>query len=176
MAFGTREDKCNLGFAATASHNPPEFSGVKMFNSRGMELSREEEGRIERGMVVESSKSSATPGSIESSKEVVRSYLKAIRSRFSKAETPLRLVVDCAAGPAALVTPQVLSALGNKVIPLNTQVSWRFSSRSPEPTAETLGETASFVGGVDADLGFAHDGDGDRLVLINSPAGSFRTT
>jgi phosphopentomutase len=167
VAFGTREQKCQLGFAVTASHNPPEFSGVKVFNGKGMELSREEEGRIERGMVVESSKSSATAGSIES-RQVIPSYMQAITSRFSKTESPLRLVVDCATGPAALVTPQVLRALGNKVVPLNTHLSWRFSARHPEPTAATLGETASFVGGVGADLGLAHDGDGDRLVLINS--------
>jgi phosphomannomutase len=167
VAFGTRENDCELGFSVTASHNPAEFSGVKVFDKRGMELSREQEGRIERGMVVESTKSSATPGSIKS-REALVSYTKALVSRFSKTENPLRLVVDCATGPASLVTPQVLAAMGNRVIPLNTQVSWRFSARQPEPTAETLGETASFVAGVQADLGLAHDGDGDRLVLISS--------
>jgi phosphopentomutase len=167
VAFGTRQNNCQLGFSVTASHNPPEFSGVKIFNGRGMELSREEEGRIERGMVVESIKSSATAGSIVACEAIIP-YIKAIGSRFSKAGTPLRLVVDCATGPAAMVTPHVLSALGNKAIPLNTQVSWRFSARHPEPTADTLVETAAFVAGVHADLGLAHDGDGDRLVLINS--------
>ena len=166
-AFGAREHDCQLGFSVTASHNPPEFSGVKVFNNKGMELSREEEGRIERGMVVESAKSSATAGFIES-RDAIVSYTKALTSRFSRAENPLRIVVDCATGPAALVTPGVLSALGNKVVPLNTQLSWRFSARHPEPTAESLRETAAFVGGVGADLGLAHDGDGDRLVLINS--------
>jgi len=168
VAFGGREQGCELGFSVTASHNPADFSGVKVFNGRGMELSRQEEGRIERGMIVESTKSSASPGSIKSRSDVLMSYTKALVSRFSKAESPLRLVVDCATGPASLVTPQVLGALGNKVTPLNTQVSWRFSARQPEPTAETLGETASFVAGVEADLGIAHDGDGDRLVLIDS--------
>lgn len=167
VAFGTRERNCKLGFSVTASHNPPEFSGVKVFNGKGMELSREEEARIERGLVVESAKSSATSGSIES-RDVLLPYMKAINSRFSKAENPLRIVVDCATGPAALVTPQILTALGNKVIPLNTHLSWRFSARHPEPTAETLRETAALVAGVEADLGLAHDGDGDRLVLINS--------
>ena len=167
VAFGTRERGCNLGFSVTASHNPPEFSGVKVFNKNGMELSRGEEGRIERGMVVGSSKSSSTAGAIES-RDALLSYVKSLTSRFSKAEAPLRLVVDCATGPAALVTPRVLTALGNKVIPLNTQLSWKFSARHPEPTSESLRETAGFVGGVEADLGLAHDGDGDRLVLINS--------
>jgi len=167
VAYGTREHDCELGFSVTASHNPAEFSGVKVFDKRGMELSRQDEGRIERGMIVDSTKSSAIPGSIWS-REVLASYTKALVSRFSKTEGPLRLVVDCATGPASLVTPQVLTALGNKVTPINTQVSWRFSARQPEPTAETLGETATFVVGVEADLGLAHDGDGDRLVLVNS--------
>jgi phosphomannomutase len=167
VAFGTRQNNCQLGFSVTASHNPPEFSGVKVFNNKGMELSREEEGRIERGMVVESIKSSATGGSI-ASREAITPYMKALNSRFSKVESPLRLVIDCATGPAALVTPQVLSAMGNKVTTLNTHLSWRFSARHPEPTAESLVETAAFVAGIQADLGLAHDGDGDRLVLINS--------
>jgi len=167
IAFGTRENGAKLGFAATASHNPPEFSGVKVFNGRGMELSKEEEGRIERGMIVESVKTSAKVGSLTPG-EVILPYLEAIGSRFSKAETPLRFVVDCATGPSALVTPEALSMLGHKVIPINTQVSWRFTARHPEPTRETLEETASFVGGAEVDLGFAHDGDGDRLVLVNS--------
>jgi phosphopentomutase len=167
VAFGTRQNNCQLGFSVTASHNPPEFSGVKVFGEKGMELSRDEEGRIERGIVVESVKSSAIAGLI-ASREAIAPYIKAVKSRFSKTESPLRLVVDCATGPAALVTPHVLSAMGHKVIPLNTQVSWRFSARRPEPTAETLVETAAFVAGIQADLGLAHDGDGDRLVLINS--------
>src|ERR1700676_2039945 len=105
VAFGTREHNCQLGFSVTASHNPPEFSGVKVFNKIGMEVSREEEGRIERGMIVESTKSSATPGAIKSS-DVLMSYTKALISRFWKAVSPFRLVVDCATGPAALVTPK----------------------------------------------------------------------
>lgn len=167
IAFGTREQGCELGFAVTASHNPPEFSGVKVFNKKGMELSREEEARIERGMVVESTKTSTTPGSIESCDEI-ESYVRTLCARFSRPENPLRLVVDCATGPPALVTPNVLKRLGHKVISLNTHMSWQFSARHPEPTAETLEQTATFVGGVEVDVGLAHDGDGDRLVLINS--------
>jgi len=84
LAFGTREHDCQLGFSVTASHNPAEFSGVKIFNRKGMELSREEEGRVERGIVVESSKSCATAGLIES-REAVLPYIKALTARFSKA-------------------------------------------------------------------------------------------
>lgn len=167
IAFATREHSCELGFAATASHNPPEFSGVKVFNRRGMELSREEERRIERGMVVESSKSSAEAGSMRAG-EAVALYRRTVKSRFANAESPLRIVVDCAGGPAALVTPQILAALGHKVTAINTQISWRFSARHPEPTPATIQGTAAITGGLQADIGLAHDGDGDRLVLVDS--------
>ncbi len=167
VAFGTRELGCQIGFSVTASHNPPEFSGVKFFGTDGMELSREEEARIERGIVVEAVKSSSKPGSI-SSHDALLSYTRAVLSRFSRAEKGLKIVVDCANGVGALTTPRILSSLGNTVIPFNAQISWRFPSRAPEPTAETLRETASLVAGIAADLGVAHDGDGDRLVLINS--------
>ncbi|MDA4116869.1 MAG: hypothetical protein OK455_00805 [Thaumarchaeota archaeon] len=167
VAFGTREIHGNLGFSVTASHNPPEFSGVKFFGADGMELSRGEEARIERGMVVESTKASAKAGSITTHNALLP-YISSLLSRFVKAENPLRIVVDCANGPGALVTPRVLTGLGNTVIPFNAQISWRFPSRLPEPTPENLQETASLVGGMGVDLGMAHDGDGDRLVLINS--------
>src|SRR6202007_1892974 len=90
------------------------------------------------------------------SREAILPYLKAVDSRFGKTQSPLRLVVACATGPAALVTPQGLSAMGNRVIPVNTQMSWRFSARNPEPTADSLGGTAALVGGLQADLGSAH--------------------
>ena len=51
-AYGTREEGCKLGFSVTASHNPPEYSGVKFFDGEGMELPKKQELRIERAMVV----------------------------------------------------------------------------------------------------------------------------
>ena len=167
LAYGTRESGCALGFSVTASHNPPEFSGLKIYNMNGMELSRDEEMRIERGMMVNSLKASAKVGRIDRV-GVLRRYISAIMARFSKAERVSRIVVDCANGPGALATPEVLRALGNEVVPLNSHISWRFSARAPEPTTDSLRETSAFVSNCKADFGLAHDGDGDRLVLINS--------
>src|SRR5208283_5509657 len=57
---------------------------------------------------------------------------------------------------------------GHRVVALNAQISWRFPSRMPEPTPQTLTDTASIVSNLGADFGFAHDGDADRLFMINS--------
>jgi len=167
LAYGTRENGCTLGFSVTASHNPPEFSGLKIFNSNGMELSRDEEARIERGMMVNSIKTSTRIGRA-SRVGALHQYVSAMLSRFTKSDRGSRIVIDCANGPGALATPEILKGLGNDVVTLNSHVSWRFSARAPEPTPETLRETSAFVANAKADFGLAHDGDGDRLVLINS--------
>lgn len=167
LAYGTRLNHCFAGFSVTASHNPREFSGVKAFNEEGMEMSEEEETRVERALVVNPWKACANFGA-SFSKNVLDSYKEEFYSRFSPISSGLKIVVDCANGPGAYVVPEVLFKLGHKVIPINTQVSWRFPARSPEPTRENLEDTANLVVALGADLGFAHDGDADRLVMVNS--------
>ena len=166
-AFGAREERCKLGFSVTASHNPPEYSGVKFFNGEGMELPKEQELRIERAMAVDANMNSGEFGAL-TGREVLDSYLVRLLARFERLKKGLKIVVDCANGPGALVTPRALEALGHRVIPLNAQISWRFPARLPEPTAQNLAETASIVTSLGADLGLAHDGDADRLVMVNS--------
>ena len=166
-AYGSRERGCKIGFSVTASHNPPEYSGVKLFNGRGMELSVQDEARIERALVVDVGKSSRSYGRIRE-QNPLEEYVQAMVARFERSAREMKVIVDCASGPGALVTPRVLMALGCRVITLNAQVSWRFPARLPEPTAQTLSDTASMVPALGASFAFAHDGDADRLVMINS--------
>ena len=166
-AYGTRQEGCKLGFSVTASHNPPEYSGLKVFDGHGMELSKQDEARIERVMVVKPRIESRSTGNL-TGRRVLDTYLQSMLGRFEPAAQGLKILVDCSNGPGAFVTPEVLGALGHRVIPLNAQVSWRFPARLPEPTAQNISETASIVSALGADLGFAHDGDADRLVMINS--------
>ena len=166
-AYGAREGRCKLGFSVTASHNPPEYSGVKFFNGEGMELRKEEELRIERAMVVEANMNSREFGGVRDG-EVLEPYLERLTSRFRGTGKGLKIVVDCANGPGSLITPRALRALGHKVIALNGQISWRFPAHQPEPTVHSLVDTASIVSAVGADFGFVHDGDADRLVMVNS--------
>ncbi len=166
-AFGARGRMCSIGFSVTASHNPPEFSGVKLFNGRGMELSQSDEERVERALAVEVKKNSSKFGSVTRDAEILYEYRGALLSRYQPAGKRLRIAVDCAAGPGGLITPYVLKGLGHDVIPVNAQVSWRFPGRQPEPTPENLEEFARMVPSLGVDFGFAHDGDADRLVMVN---------
>jgi phosphopentomutase len=167
IAFGTREAKCKLGFSVTASHNPPEYSGVKIFNSKGMELSKLEEDRIERAMMVGTRMESKDYGPLNN-EPILEKYIGSLVTRFQRVDKGLRIGIDCSNGPGGLITPKVLRLMGHEVVPLNTQISWRFPARLPEPTAQNLSETASILGSIGVDIGFAHDGDADRLVMISS--------
>lgn len=167
LAFGTRTRSCVAGFSVTASHNPAEFSGVKVFNHDGMELPKSDEERIERAMSVNVMKASGTFGRLLHDEGIVDEYVAAVLARYPTAPQPFRIAVDCACGPGGLVTPEILKGLGHHVVPVNSQVSWRFPARPPEPTSTNLSDFASMVPALGVDFAFAHDGDADRLVMVD---------
>lgn len=167
VAFGTRTRSCRAGFSVTASHNPPEFSGLKMFDSKGMELSRADEDRIERSLVLDVMKPAGRFGRVNPDREVADDYVDSLVARYGEVTNPLRIAVDCASGPGGYVTPKVLEMLGHRVFPINAQVSWRFPARLPEPTGDNLVDFMRMLPAMNVDFGFAHDGDADRLVMVD---------
>lgn len=168
LAFGTRSRSCAAGFSVTASHNPPEFSGIKVFNHDGMELPKSDEERIERAMAVDVMRPSGRFGQVVPDGEVIDEYVEGVVSRHQRASQPLSIAVDCGSGPGGLVTPRILKRLGHRVVPVNAQVSWRFPARPPEPTAMNLSDFVKMVPTLGVDFAFAHDGDADRLVMIDA--------
>jgi len=83
----------------------------------------------------------------------------------------LRIAVDCGNGVGALATPQVLERLGADIVAINASVDGHFPGRESKPTPETLSEFTAFLDDGSFDLGLAHDGDADRLVVLG-PDGS----
>lgn len=167
-AFGTKSRACLAGFSVTASHNPAEYSGVKVFNTKGMELPASDEERIERALAVDVMRPSGFFGQYVPDEVAVEDYVQALVSRYENARKPLRIAIDCANGPGGIVTPRVLKSLGHHVVPVNAQVSWRFPARPPEPTATNLADFSRMVPELRVDLAFAHDGDADRLVMLDT--------
>ena len=167
LAFGTRARGCIAGFSVTASHNPAEFSGIKVFDGNGMELPKGDEERIERAMAVDVMKPSGKFGQLVPDDGVLDEYVEGVVSRHRRGSQPLRIAVDSASGPGGLVTPEILKRLGYDVVPVNAQVSWRFPARPPAPTGTNLSDFARMVPTLGADFGFAHDGDADRLVMVD---------
>ncbi len=172
IAFNIKNSKLHAGFSVTASHNPPEYAGVKVFGTDGIEFSLEAEQRIEA--LIQKSEGYhkresdlATFGSTSENDEAIYSYTDAVLARAPAAKKKFKILVDCANGTAAPLTPYMLSELGHHVVTVNAHPSGEFPGRLPEPMPETLVETASLSRAIGADFAIAHDGDADRLVMID---------
>ncbi|QSG12657.1 Phosphomannomutase [Halapricum desulfuricans] len=158
------------GVMLTASHNPPEDNGIKLFVD-GVEFDGDAEDRIERR--VESGLEPAPWDEWETVEraDVLGTYREAIAAYARGHGAPLEglgVAVDCGNGMASLATPQVLYELGAEVRALNANVDSHFDARGSKPTPETLTGLCEFVAGHDAvELGIGHDGDADRIVIVD---------
>ncbi|KPN31358.1 phosphoglucosamine mutase [Halolamina pelagica] len=98
--------------------------------------------------------------------EDYRDAVVAYARQFGADLDGLRIVVDCGNGMASLATPQVLRELGAEVVTLNGNVDGHFPGRGSKPTEGTLGDCLRFMADGSFDLGIAHDGDADRIVVM----------
>ena len=156
----------------TASHNPPEYNGVKVVTDDGIEISRTEEMKIEELFYNERFcyKEWDKLGTISSLSDILRPYMDAIKSHVDMSAIGRRhfkIVVDSANSVGGLVTPRLLSDLGCEVTTLNAHIDGRFPGRLPEPKPETLEKLSRTVTALGADLGIAHDGDADRCLFVD---------
>jgi len=156
------------GVMITASHNPPEFNGIKLFNGDTTGYSREQETEIER-IFAEKKFRLAPPGAFSRSGEAKEKYFQCIRERFPQTHSNggLRVVVDPGNGAASGFASELLSAAGLSVIPLNDVPDGSFPGRDPEPRGDTLQGTIEFLRQRGADLAVCFDGDADRVVFCD---------
>ena len=164
----TARERDAYGVAVTASHNPPEDNGVKLFRPDGGEFDSEDEERVST-LADESETASwdnwTTTGEDDTT-SAVSEYVDAV-VRYVDAEADLRVAVDCANGVGATTTIPVLKRLGCNAVAVNAQTDPAFPGRGSKPTPETLAGFAGFVDRRGFDLGLAHDGDADRLVVVD---------
>jgi phosphomannomutase len=156
----------------TASHNPPEDNGIKLFRD-GVEYHRDAEAAIERRVDADGDTASWADWGDTADADLLAGYRDAVvdyACDLAGADRPLadlRVVVDCGNGMASVASPQVLRALGADVVALNANVDGHFPGRESKPTPETLTDLRAFVADdPDVDLGLAHDGDADRIVVV----------
>ncbi|MFN4133130.1 MAG: phosphoglucosamine mutase [Candidatus Hadarchaeales archaeon] len=167
LSFAIRHFSCDGGIIITASHNPPEYNGIKMWGADGAGFAREQEQEIER--IHE--KGPEMVGWEEIGRvftaDGISPYISAALQKVEKFKKRWRVVVDCANAVGALVTPRLLRELGCEVISMNSQLDGSFPGRKLEPVPENLGELAKAVVACGADLGIAHDGDADRTIVVD---------
>lgn len=162
----------DCGVMITASHNPPEYNGLKFINPDGSGFNIKQMHEIEE-MVAKKKVSKAKWESIKNItpyQNAIDDHIDRILSSVNKMD--LKVVVDCGCGAASTITPYLFRKLGCDVITLNCQPDGFFPGRKSEPTKENLSSLMKAVIHNDADLGIAHDGDADRMVAVDEK-GSF---
>ena len=172
LEFATKTLGYNGGIMITASHNPPEYNGIKPVASDGVEISREDENVIEDIFFKKNWKeNSSVFGSTRNDDRAIQTYLDGIKSQVDVSKIKsrkLKVVLDLGNGTQAVTAIKLCEQLGCETITINQEIDGTFSGRGPEPTPYNLEELSSTVVNNNADLGIAFDGDGDRSIFCDN--------
>ena len=165
LARGAADYGC--GVVVTASHNPAPYNGIKLWNPDGMAFDEGQQEEIEAALDAGRFRSASWDGvgRFSARNDLVAEHMDAILEEIGRVK--LRVVVDCACGATSTITPFLLREMGCDVVAINAQPDGHFPGREPEPTEENLSLLKATVRQVGADLGIAHDGDGDRMVAVD---------
>ena len=168
VGYATEKLNADAGIMLTASHNPSQYNGIKLWNSNGMAYTSEQEAEIEE-IYAEKSYVCVTwdkVGSVSFNEEIKGQYIDDLVDMVN-IKKGLKVVIDCASGAGSEISPLVFRKAGCEVTTLNSQPDGFFPGRNPEPNAENLGNLMKTVVAIGADLGIAHDGDADRMITVD---------
>ena len=160
------------GVMITASHNPPQYNGLKFLDEFGIGIPDEMDLAIEKLYFDE--EPDRVPfneiGQLYHNDKIIDEYVDEAISKVDVEairKANLKVVVDCGSGAGCYTAPYLIRKLGCEVTTLNAQADGFFPGRDPEPIEENLQELISVVKELGADIGLAHDGDADRTICID---------
>lgn len=165
VAFLTREIKADYGVVISASHNSGEYNGIKVFNSDGYKLGDKEEERIERCFIHEKTNDFPNIGTFEQDFTLIKQYRNFLINSSENSLEGKTIVLDCAFGAAHRIAPEVFRKLGANVIAANAvydglNINNGCGALYPENLVRRVYRYK-------ADMGFAFDGDADRLIAVD---------
>ncbi|WP_299291502.1 phosphoglucosamine mutase [Nitrosopumilus sp.] len=159
------------GIMITASHNPPQYNGIKPAASDGVEISREDELIIEdiylQKRWIENPPQWGTTGTED---RAIQAYLDGITSQVDSKlieSKNFKVVLDLGNGAQAVTAPEFTKMLNCQTFLVNEKIDGNFSGRGSEPTPQNLSELSRVVQENNADVGIAFDGDGDRSIFCD---------
>jgi len=172
VAFLTEDMRCDAGIMISASHNPYEDNGIKFFNHQGFKLNESAEQEIEDIFFDEERLASEQKNGLEIGysrriDDVIGRYIVHIKNSFPKELTlqNIRIVIDAANGAAYKVAPTIFNELGADTVVINDEpngynINENCGAMHPQELSEAVKKYR-------ADIGFALDGDADRLVVVD---------
>jgi len=167
LAYLTKHLKADAGVMITASHNPPQYNGIKIFDKNGMSYNDEKQSKIEEILRKEKYRLADWQkiGKVEFWNKN-HFYIERVLKKV-KLQREWSLIIDPGCGATYSLAPKIFKDLGCRTITVNAHPDGFFSSRRPEPNVETLKPLTRLVKELGTDVGFAYDGDGDRVAFID---------
>ena len=170
LQYAAKRVGYNGGIMITASHNPPEYNGIKPTANDGVEISREDELKVEEIYYSKRFSKIDGFGTDYTNETIIDSYIKTVLSLVNVEKIRQRkftVAMDIGNGAQARVAPVLLNKLGCKLITINGNIDGDFPGRGSEPTPENLMTLSNMVKNSEADFGVAYDGDGDRSLFCD---------
>lgn len=168
LAYITKELSFAAGIMITASHNPPQFNGIKLWNPSTIGYSEKQEQEIEEVYTNKAFRYARwdTLGQLCTDDTAKNVYFQAIEKKIS-VHTSLKVVIDPGNGAASHIATDLFRRMGISVLPLNDTPDGTFPSRPSEPREDTLVDTIQYIKDNNADLAVCFDGDADRVVFCD---------
>jgi len=166
IAYLTRSLQADGGIVISASHNPAEYNGIKFFGADGFKLSDEVEDEIEASMELPKDlPTGPSIGTVKFNGRAAEIYTEHAINTISGSLEGFKVAIDCGHGASYVVSPGVFSQLGAKVMAVNTKPNGININHGCGSThIEYIQE---IVVTHDVDIGFAHDGDADRVIAVD---------
>jgi len=171
LAYLTMSKGYDAGLMVTASHNPPEYTGIKFWSKSSMGFTSDEERKLEK--IYESKKFTVASwdrlGEELTLETAVDEHIEAILGKCDPElirSKNFTVIVDPGNGAGCVLAPYLIQKLSSKVVTINGQLDGHFPGRPSEPEEDSLGDLMEMVKQTGADLGIAHDGDSDRVVFV----------
>jgi len=170
LQFATRQLGYNGGIMITASHNPPQYNGLKVIANDGIEISRDSELQVEKFYFTKKWMTAKKFGLITKESNAINTYLSGIKKQVNVSKIrsqKLKIVLDLGNGAQAVTAPTLCKELGCETVLINEKIDSNFSGRGSEPTPQNLDKLSDMIIKSKADLGIAFDGDGDRSIFCD---------
>lgn len=166
VSYLVQKYNATMGVMISASHNPSEYNGIKLFDNNGFKLPDDTEDEIEKYLLGEPIPYSDKIGTYELCDTAVEDYTNYLVSTLDKIDSSLKIVVDCAYGSASTTAQVLFNKLGLNPVIINYEydgynINDNAGSTHLEGLIEKVKETKS-------DLGIAYDGDADRCLMVDS--------
>ena len=167
VSFLTNRHGYSAGIVISASHNPYQDNGIKIFSAQGTKIVDAWEKILERAIIESNYESQRRDMTISSDEALIHDYVRFLKSRFEGVSLPreIKIVLDCSNGASSYIAPPLFFDLGFDVIAINASPDGRninkgCGSLHPQNLAKKVVETG-------ADMGVAYDGDADRALWVD---------